>query len=116
MSDEKRYNGWSNYETWNVKLWMDNDEGSYNYWREQVRDTWECKDHDKDSTISAIAKMLESEHDDNVPELNGCYADLLNAALSEVDWYEIAEALVDDEDLQEDEEAEAKEDDTEVEL
>ncbi len=32
MSDEKGYNGWSNYETWNVKLWMDNDEGSYNYW------------------------------------------------------------------------------------
>ena len=23
------YNGWTNYETWNVALWMDNDEGSY---------------------------------------------------------------------------------------
>ena len=23
------YNGWSNYETWAAKLWMDNDEGAY---------------------------------------------------------------------------------------
>lgn len=24
------YNGWSNYETWNVALWLQNDEGLYN--------------------------------------------------------------------------------------
>ena len=24
------YNGWTNYETWNVALWMQNDEGLYN--------------------------------------------------------------------------------------
>ena len=23
------YNGWTNYETWNVALWVDNDEASY---------------------------------------------------------------------------------------
>jgi len=26
-------NGWTNYETWNVALWMDNDETSYTYAR-----------------------------------------------------------------------------------
>ena len=41
------YNGWKNYETWNVALWINNDEGlasfasecaSYNDLAEQLRD------------------------------------------------------------------------------
>ena len=30
----KTYNGWKNYETWNVALWLGNDEGLYNLARE----------------------------------------------------------------------------------
>ena len=30
------YNGWPNYETWNVMLWMDNEEGNYRHYRERV--------------------------------------------------------------------------------
>jgi len=90
--NEKKYNGWTNYETWLVKLWMDNDEGSYEYWNER---TWEAKD------TYSLSQELRLEHEENTPTTTGVYADLLNAALSEVNWYEIAEHLR--EDMEEDE-------------
>jgi hypothetical protein len=35
-NDTQTYNGWTNYETWCVHLWLTNDEGTYNYWREEA--------------------------------------------------------------------------------
>ncbi len=41
MNDnEKRYNGWTNYETWVTALWLDNDRATQCYWREA---TSECR-------------------------------------------------------------------------
>jgi len=34
------YNGWTNYETWNVALWIGNDEGLYSIARR-------CRDYDQ---------------------------------------------------------------------
>jgi hypothetical protein len=115
MSDN-RYNGWTNYETWAVKLWMDNDKSEYDYWSERTREVWSdtetggnqfAKDHMSRARI-ALSGELKSYYDDDmsergVPELQGVYADLLNAALGSVDWYEIAQALIDDEELKDNE-------------
>lgn len=35
-NETKGYNGWTNYETWCVSLWLDNDSGSYDHWRERA--------------------------------------------------------------------------------
>ena len=34
---EDGYNGWKNYETWLVALWLDNERETYEYWREEAR-------------------------------------------------------------------------------
>ena len=96
MSKDEKYNGWTNYETWNVKLWMDNDEGSYRYWFEVAEEIWEDCSRDKDDFCARMADRLKDEHSDNAPELQGFYADLLGSALSAVDWYEIAESFVEE--------------------
>jgi hypothetical protein len=36
MKTQETYNGWPNRQTWNVMLWMDNDEGAYRAYREKV--------------------------------------------------------------------------------
>ena len=96
---DTRYNGWTNYETWNVNLWLTNDSGGHEYWMEQAAEHFHSADGD-DAADSAeiakntLAKQLESEHEEARPEVHGVFADLLGAALSEVNWHEIAEHLV----------------------
>ena len=97
----KEYNGCTNYETWVVKLWMDNEEGSHNYWNEQAddelnRQTDSSGKLDEDTAIGNLADSLSCWHNELLPEVQGFAADLLGAAMSEVNWYEIAKSLVDD--------------------
>ena len=86
MSNDNTYNGWTNYETWNVNLHIDNSYGSHRYWRERAE---EC-------TTSELAEELKWAFEDDMPELDATYGDLLGAALSNVNWYEIAEALIEE--------------------
>jgi len=89
----KEYNGWTNYETWLVKLWIDNEQGSQDYWIERAEQN--VKD-DEDGDIRALAEELKDQHEEMLPKLEGFAADLMNAALSEVNWEEIANSLIED--------------------
>ena len=78
MSD---YNGWTNYETWNVNLWLSE------YFDGIASECDSC-------TYGELADLLESSFNrlyaDEIPTM-GPLADLLGAAISSVNWYEIAE-------------------------
>jgi hypothetical protein len=95
---DRTYNGWTNYETWVVNLWMDNEKGQQDYWIEEVRDAMRDRnpvaclaDRIRESHGDASADMLKTSHFDAGP-----FADLLNGALSEVNWREIAQHWIDD--------------------
>jgi hypothetical protein len=101
MNDET-YNGWKNYETWLVGLWLDNDQGSYEYWREQAREHWNsaptCKQARQgiwtaeEAAAFNLADQLKEEIENSSPLTDAdLFSDLLNSALSEVDWQEVAE-------------------------
>lgn len=105
----KTYNGWSNYETWNAALWIDND-GSDSYWRERAEELMRDRDSDRDDAAHDLAKEMESSMDENNPlgDNASMWSDFLSAALREIDWREIAQHFVDDIEVEdEDEEVEA---------
>ena len=103
MTEQKTYNGWTNYETWAVALWIDNEEGSYNYWREVCQElldnsTCETLEERRSDAASDVAQRLKDEIEEGNP-LSGkasLYSDLLQAAISETNWYEIAKNWLDD--------------------
>jgi hypothetical protein len=90
------YNGWTNYETWSLALWLGNDQGSYLYWQEVAEDTYRNAEANRSFTrrqraTLAFADQLKDETEENAPELGASfYADMLSAALSEINWHEIA--------------------------
>jgi len=94
------YNGWSNYETWCAALWIDNDEGSYHYAREILRDNRE--DY---AAADALKVFTEETWIDPLTEgnMSGLGVDLLRAGFGEIDWFEIVRAWREDEDEDEDE-------------
>lgn len=59
---------------------------------------------DKDAAIGKLSRQLKDEFEDGMPEVQGMWSDLLSAALSEVDWYEIAEAMLEEVEFEQDEE------------
>jgi len=96
------YNGWTNYETWNAALWMG--EGSAEYWAEQAQECFDdaeaCDTFSRaENAAFALAERMEADSDERTEELagvTGMYADLLNAALSQINWHEIARHYIDD--------------------
>jgi len=96
------YNGWTNRETWLVNLWLGNNERSYRYWREEALQHWNRAidshaDEPKHQARQDLAEQLKEEIADEYPSVTAdLYSDLMECALSEIDWWEIAGHLLED--------------------
>lgn len=84
MSEVKGYNGWTNYETWLVALWLNNDQASYN--------ALEALRADSGSELSKAERLEELVRELYEFEPVGIVGDLVNSAFAQVDWAEIVTA------------------------
>jgi hypothetical protein len=55
------YNGWANYETWNIVLWVDNEIGSYRARCEQ-KEPW---------TAELAEEFCREQYPDGTPDMDG---------------------------------------------
>ena len=88
MSTDNRYNGWTNYATWRVNLEIFDGFDPSDYY----------SDFDVDDTYG-LSKCLEDYAEQVLFEcatVEGLAADYARAFLSDVNWYEIAEHMIDD--------------------
>jgi hypothetical protein len=81
------YQGWTNHPTWLVWVWLENDYSLYCHCQQLKRST---------SDIKAIAEDLKSLIEDAKPQSSDLWGDLIDSALAEVDWKEIATNLLED--------------------
>ena len=95
----REYNGWSNYQTWNVSMWLDNDQVTYYHIREMA------KDYLDDDTWKFAAYLRDYVEENNpLADSNASlFTDLMGHALANVEYGVIAEGILDEirEDLDE---------------
>lgn len=88
------YQGWENYATWAVALWIDNSEGDQEYITELVNS---CEN------VYRAGDALEQWADDALDmwmegrKSAGLFNDLLTWALGQTNWIEVAEHFWDEE-------------------
>ena len=99
--DEQGYNGWKNYETWNVKLWLDDEQDTQELqkeWLFQAKAAPKNKVWTREETTRfTLSDIIKAYVQENTPEAPpSMYSDLLDSAISEVNWQEIADNILSD--------------------
>ena len=80
------YNGWSNWETWNLNLWLSNDEST-----QRACEAY-CSARSVEDAAAGLRAMVEGDLEAlDMP--SGFFRDVLLAALGDVDWRELAAAF-----------------------
>ena len=93
MNDTK-YNGWTNYETWNANLWIDND------WRISEHIAMITADYfgsyeDLDTITNLLKERINDMFLDMMPDVEaGFFSDVMSASFRKVNFWEIARYYV----------------------
>jgi hypothetical protein len=101
------YNGYSNYETWAVQLWIDNTESKSAYWRRLAEEIYNHQASEQahfskvEDATCILAEKLKEKHNDQMERIlndanvtGTVWADLLNASVCAVNFGEIAKNLM----------------------
>jgi hypothetical protein len=104
MSKEEGYNGWTNYPTWCVNLWFQNEESLYHLAQEMAEQAYKDAEADGALTRDEIASIeLADEIKHWVEEQAGeslndasMLTDLMGWAIGSANYYEIAEHWIAD--------------------
>jgi len=89
------YNGWTNYETWNYKLWLDNEYKTNKRINSLAKSVIQTEQ--EEDQVFKMSELLKMECMNNEPNLKpSFYSDVLSASLKEVNFHEIAEAYIED--------------------
>jgi hypothetical protein len=100
------YNGWKNFETWTVSLWLGNEEADYKRWTVAAQDEW-YNSKGAASVFNGLRTRGEAATSELADRMRVCYEeraetllpcgllrDLLQAAIDRADWEEVATPFV----------------------
>jgi len=94
-----KYNGWSNYETWLCNMWFNDFDFTYQMdLFDNCEDNCDVLDIIENYIMIFVKEHVEEYVEYSLPpsDQHGFIHDMLNAAISEIDWRDIAEHYVDD--------------------
>ena len=85
----KKYNGWTNYETWNFNLWITNEEEDYSQVMELAFDS-----EDEYELSNKLETLAHEWYDKIFLDLDtGFISDMVYSSIKSVNFYEVAEHL-----------------------
>lgn len=107
-TEDNTYQGWKNYETFSIKLYIDNEREQHEFWTEQTaflmspqgyeahKDRFDTKLFNaEDIAKFALDEQLKEYFEKKTPTyIKEPFSTLLQGALDSVYWYEIAEELI----------------------
>ena len=83
--EQRKYNGWTNWETWQILLWIDNEEYSYKEMRQFVR-----RNRHSQSLTKLIAAFVLELYPNGTPDMDSA------AEFDAVNWEEVTNHLLEE--------------------